>query len=181
MHILIAAIAVLLTTHVCALPVFGFGAGNGCLTKHSAYELVKNFIKLTNGDAFNENLANALIAENVVDTSGSVASIINGGMLTSFLKSHDFPVDLSSFDREHWSGAVARSNTREQDCFHSRQLRAGINALSAAQRILDLRCRDVSLRNSFRTAASFGDHHFGDTACACGQQISIPNQTGIIP
>lgn len=76
---LVAAIAVI-TSNAFALPTFGFGAGNGCLTKHSAYELVKNFIKLTNGDAFNENLANALIAEDVVDTSGSVASIINGGM-----------------------------------------------------------------------------------------------------
>lgn len=67
-------------SYVSALPIFGFGAGNGCLTKHTAYELVKNFIQLTNGDGFNETLANALVAEDVVDTSGSVASIINGGM-----------------------------------------------------------------------------------------------------
>ncbi|KAK5163001.1 uncharacterized protein LTR77_011056 [Saxophila tyrrhenica] len=75
------AVVSVLATYVSALPTlsFGFGAGNGCLTKHTAHELVNNFIKLTNGDAFNEDLARALITEDVVDTSGSVASIINSG------------------------------------------------------------------------------------------------------
>jgi len=74
----LSAIAILVA-YTSAEPAFGFGAGNGCLTKHSAYQLVKNFIQLTNGDAFNETLAILLIAEDVVDTSGSVSSIINGG------------------------------------------------------------------------------------------------------
>ena len=73
------AVALAFTSSALATPLFGFGAGNGCLTKHSAYQLVKNFIKLTNGDGFNEGLAEHLLIENIVDTSGSVNSIINAG------------------------------------------------------------------------------------------------------
>lgn len=79
----VVATIFLLTGWVSALPVFGFGAGNGCLTKNTAYDLVKNFIKLTNGDGFNETLADALIVDNVIDTSGSVASVINMGNSTA--------------------------------------------------------------------------------------------------
>lgn len=77
----ITAIAVYASyvTALPSLPSFGFGAGNGCLTEHSAYELVKSFIQLTNGDAFNAKLAKQLIIEDIVDTSGSVASVINSG------------------------------------------------------------------------------------------------------
>lgn len=71
----------LLVACAAALPSFGFGAGNGCLTKYTAYELVQNFIELSNGDEFNVTLAKELLTEDVVDTSGSVASVINAGAL----------------------------------------------------------------------------------------------------
>ncbi len=71
-------IATLVSAAQCE-PMFGFGAGNGCLCKDTAHELVKNFISLTNGNGFNTTLANALLTENIVDTSGSVASIIDMG------------------------------------------------------------------------------------------------------
>ena len=75
------AAAAVFAVHASALPSFGFGAGNGCLTKHSAYQLVKDFISLSNGNEFNVTLATNLLTEDVVDTSGSVNSIIDGGML----------------------------------------------------------------------------------------------------
>ena len=56
-------------------------AGSECLTKSDADELVTNFISLTNGASFNVALARALIAPDIVDTSGSVASVINSGKL----------------------------------------------------------------------------------------------------
>lgn len=104
-------------SYVSALPIFGLGAGNGCLTKHSAYELVKNFIKLTNGDGFNETLANALIAEDVVDTSGSVASVINGGMhMLHISKILELAADsVVVVRRRHCSGSSSWSNAFEQN------------------------------------------------------------------
>lgn len=51
-----------------------------CLTKQDAHELVNNFIQLSNGDAFNVTLARDILTRDVVDTSGSVASIINAGI-----------------------------------------------------------------------------------------------------
>ncbi len=77
-----------------ALPTFGFGAGNGCLTKHSAYDLVKSFISLSNGGDFNTTLATELLTANVVDTSGSVASIINGGTAHCYPNVHQSNTDL---------------------------------------------------------------------------------------
>lgn len=71
-------IAVLSSLLTFILHVF---AGGKCLTKADADELVTNFISLTNGNAFDVALARALIAPDVVDTSGSVASIINSGKL----------------------------------------------------------------------------------------------------
>ena len=67
-------------TYVSALPPFGFGSERRCLTKSDAYDLVNNFIQLSNGNEFNVTLAKDLLTKDVVDTSGSVASIINGGM-----------------------------------------------------------------------------------------------------
>ena len=86
MHVFgaVAAVAAFVA-HTSALPSFGFGAGNGCLTKNTAYKLVKNFIQLSNGDEFNVALARELLTEDVVDTSGSVASVINGGMYRTIL------------------------------------------------------------------------------------------------
>ena len=81
MHALGAiAVVAAFVTYASALPSFGFGAGNGCLTKNSAYQLVKDFIQLSNGDEFNTTLARELLTVDVVDTSGSVASIINAGI-----------------------------------------------------------------------------------------------------
>ena len=68
-----------LASSALAGPISGYGPGHGCLTNASATRLVNNFIQLTNGDDFDEDLARALIVPDVVDTSGSVASIINGG------------------------------------------------------------------------------------------------------
>ncbi|KAK3706613.1 hypothetical protein LTR37_012622 [Vermiconidia calcicola] len=80
MYALNAAVALLAcASSAMAMPKFGFGAGNGCLTKDTAEELVNNFIKLTNGDGFNENLARSIIRKDLVDTSGSVGSVINSG------------------------------------------------------------------------------------------------------
>lgn len=62
-------------------PSWGFHPDHGCLTKESAHQLVHDFIELSNGDAFNVTLAKELLAKDVVDTSGSVASIINAGTL----------------------------------------------------------------------------------------------------
>ena len=83
----VVAVVTTFVAYASALPSFGFGAGNGCLTKNNAYELVKNFIELSNGDEFNVALARELLTEDVVDTSGSVASIINGGISHCHLKS----------------------------------------------------------------------------------------------
>ena len=55
------------------------GKWENCLTSSKAHELVNDFIQLTNGASFNKSLANEIIADNIVDTSGSVASVINGG------------------------------------------------------------------------------------------------------
>jgi hypothetical protein len=54
--------------------------GNKCLTKKYANQLVTDFISLTNGpETYNTALAKELIAVDVEDTSGSVASVINAG------------------------------------------------------------------------------------------------------
>lgn len=68
-----------------ALPSFGLSPRRECLTKQSAHQLVKEFISLSNGGSFNTSLARELLTEDVVDTSGSVASIINGGTYTAML------------------------------------------------------------------------------------------------
>jgi hypothetical protein len=75
----IFAVVAASVTYASALPSFGFGRGSGCLTKTDAYDLVQNFIQLSNGNEFNVTLARDLLTKDVVDTSGSVASIINGG------------------------------------------------------------------------------------------------------
>ena len=62
------------------LPIFASATVAGqCVDNATATEIVANFIELTNGNAFNRTLAQALIAPSVVDTSGSVASVINSG------------------------------------------------------------------------------------------------------
>jgi hypothetical protein len=54
--------------------------GSQCLTKKTANQLVTDFISLTDGPAtYNVALAKELIAIDVEDTSGSVASVINAG------------------------------------------------------------------------------------------------------
>lgn len=88
------AVVAAVVAYASALPFFGFGAGNGCLTKDSAYELVQNFIQLTNGNEFNVALARELLSEDVVDTSGSVASIINGGISHCYSNAHEVNADL---------------------------------------------------------------------------------------
>ena len=82
----IVAVAAAWVAYASALPWFGFGAGHGCLTKDEAHELVQNFIQLSNGDSFDVALARELLTEDVVDTSGSVASVINGGIAQYHLK-----------------------------------------------------------------------------------------------
>lgn len=62
------------------LLIFALRAFSSCLTKADADQLVTDFISLTNGGTFSDKLAREIIAPNVVDTSGSVASVINGGM-----------------------------------------------------------------------------------------------------
>lgn len=79
------------TSWAAALPSTGWEHGWGhdgpwdgkqCLTSQTAHDLVNEFIQLTNGASFNKTLANDIIADDIVDTSGSVASVINGGNIT---------------------------------------------------------------------------------------------------
>lgn len=169
MHTL-GALAALLVFVVRVLAASNYG---GCLTQATTDELVTNFIALTNGGAFNRTLARALIAPDVVDTSGSVASVINGGELP-----HTFSRLLSfsnNRDRSNWSSLVARSYSCWQTRLHCSKLRTSRHTLSAAQHIPHLQCCNLPIRDCFQATANLGYYYLRDCTSTDRERVPLPD------